>query len=377
MKMYLIFCLFLTVFVGQLYANPIIAPASPYLNELYFDENGNWIMVLQGSSNDLNDFFNNGQIETSSGASGFISGISMGYDEDFKLITADSLLIPLDIDPTGDFIHLDGSPVFMGYESETWFYFGDMAYSSVQPVDSGQSYRWVESVAGMYSLSVLDDTPDLYETYDSYPYAGFSGTVLDADSLSISNVHIMLTEKAYNYDAHEIYDEYEYDVALYNTNTYYGNESGDFSVSNTLFGRQYDLQFLSGDGNYLYDTTITVTLQPSVDNEFVFVLDCEQIFVSREIETAKPIAVDISAFPNPVKNTCRFECYLPENHKGMNAVLKLFTAEGKMMKIVPLNLSTGENRFQMDMSHWPAGNYYYKLESNGKPLASKQLIVHK
>ncbi|MEA3446926.1 MAG: T9SS type A sorting domain-containing protein [Bacteroidota bacterium] len=106
-------------------------------------------------------------------------------------------------------------------------------------------------------------------------------------------------------------------------------------------------------------------------------LGCEQIFVSRESETAKSVAVDISAFPNPVKNTCNFECYLPEKHAGFNAVLKLFTAEGKMLKIMLLNLSTGENSFQMDISHLPPGNYYYKLESDGKPLASKQLIVQK
>lgn len=377
MKTYLILCLFLAAFVGQLHANPINAPAEPYLNELYFDENGDWTMVLQGSSNDLNDFFDNGQIQTSSGASGFVPGISMGFDEYVKLITADSLQTPLDIDPAGDFIHLDGISVFMGYESETWFFFGDMEYSSVQPVDTGQSYRWVESYNGMHYHAVLDDTPDLYHSYDSYPYAGFSGNVLDSDSIPIPNLQIRITEKAYNYYTHENYDEYEYDVELYSTNTFYVNGSGDFWVSNTLFARQYELQFLSGDGNYLYDTTINVTLQPSVDNEFVFVLDCNQIFVSRESEIAKPVAVDISAFPNPVKNTCHFECYLPEEHAGFNAVLKLFTSEGKMMKILPLNLNAGENSFQMDISHMPPGNYYYKLESDGKPLASKQLIVQK
>ena len=353
-------------------ANPLIAPETPIISEIYFDSFGNWTIEFNTLAFPFLDF-NAISLETSAGTSAFKPGIVT--NDSIVVITIDSLVTPLYINPAGDFIIINGISSGMGFDSEFYFYFGDYQYSYVSAINSSQSYVFTQSYYGFYYL-VKQNSPDVGCTNYTYPATGtFSGQIVGGDSLPIPEVKIKCLITAYNYETNPIYDASGYDVPLdYN----YGISSdvNGFFTDNSLYGRDYLLTFYSGDYNYLYDTTITVSIEPDSVNDFLFVLDCNVIFV--DIHKKALPEVELENYPNPVKDYTTISCRLDNTDLYKNAVIKIFNATGEIIKILPVSLSgKDEMNVRCDFSDFPSGNYYYNLELDGKKAGTKQIVVVK
>ena len=84
----------------------------------------------------------------------------------------------------------------------------------------------------------------------------------------------------------------------------------------------------------------------------------------RESETQ----VSLRAYPNPAVNTVSIDYVAPDNHTSL--VIK--NLAGKEVYRTPVSYS---GKKQVDISKFYAGMYFYGLESDGKMLCTKKLLI--
>ena len=162
--------LFLWVTPGK--ANPI--PHSSF-SEILFTSNG-WVLELQTGMTNLNGW----SLRSRSGTAFFKNGIpGAGY----LIITQDSLLSQLDIDPLGDSLTLQSPDIF----SER-IIFGNMPSSVIASPKTGQSICWHQGSPYCY---YLDNSPTPGLPNDTSNACGtIHGLVTDSLGQPISNVSV-------------------------------------------------------------------------------------------------------------------------------------------------------------------------------------------
>jgi len=354
-------------------ANPIMVPYPPLLSEIYFDDYGNWTLELNTYFYSLIDL-DYISIETNTGISSLIPGIQV--TDSVVILTIDSLTTPLYINPAGDFIKIHGCN--NDFPSESFFYFGAIEYSYVSPINSSQSYEIQSAPYNEWiCYFVKENTPNIgYTNSEASSFGILSGSIVDEDETPISDVKLIAKVSAYNYETHPIYDESEYGIDLYYDHQISTDNYGLFYAED-IPARNFFLNFYSEDENYIYDTTIELSIEPELINDYHFVLDCDLIYVDlNEIESHD---FELKNYPNPVSDRTTISCNIGNSMAYKNAIVKIFTINGELMKILPLR-SVGSNDVLMtncNLSGFSQGIYYYNLEIDGKKLASNQMVVIK
>ena len=176
-------------------ANPVI---DGYFNELLFDSGG-WTLEMHvfGAAT-LDGYY----LRSRSGQAYFKNGIQLGGV--YRVITPESLMSPLTIDPLGDSITLH-SP--QGIRAR--LFFGSEPASMISAPHNGQSICLRESRYWYY----LDNTPTLGQPNDSINARGIiRGYVTDTLGRPVSGVRI-----TYDYDLPDVYSNGSgyYTIAAY------------------------------------------------------------------------------------------------------------------------------------------------------------------
>lgn len=353
-------------------ANPLNAPLPPIINEIYFDSNGNWEIEFNTSFYWQIDF-DLLSIETSSGLSTLKPGLNTSGS--VLVITIDSLSSPLYINSHGDYIRIIGMESL--FDSENYYFFGNYQFSQINEINSNQSFEVQCSSNGYFYYFAKQNIPTIGNE-NNYPATTgtFAGTIIDEDSLAIPNAKIVCKITSYNYESHLVYDWENYDVSLFYDLLIHSNNSGYF-INSELQGRNYQLKFYSGDGNYLYDTTISITIEPDLVNNYLIKLNCNKIFVG--INKVDYKDYQLRNNPNPVSGFTTISCHLGNKIFYKNAVIKIFTSHGDLLKILPIPNQSLSNEINIDcdFSNFAQGSYYYNLEIDGKKVATNQILVVK
>jgi hypothetical protein len=94
-------------------------------------------------------------------------------------------------------------------------------------------------------------------------------------------------------------------------------------------------------------------------DSFIIVTNTKEIFVP---------GADLQVYPNPASESVAFDL------KGVAAqsfILQLFDIQGRLI----VNLSEHHPFFRLYQHQLPAGELFYRLAADGKPVASGKLIV--
>ena len=366
MKIFTIIFLIIIITI-KINANPLVVPYPTIISEIYFDSNGNWYIEFNTNNmqlySNLNNF-DNITIESSTDTANFKLGINL--TDSIVIITQDSLTSQLLINPYGDFIKISG--IISDYQSEYYFPFGNYEYSYVKPINNSFSYQMTNEHPYYFAIQTI---PTIGFLNNNLPTGIFTGHIIDADSIPIPNVEIILDITSYNYETHQILDIGNYDDGLVFSHLIQADINGNF---NSLYGRQnYILHFY--DNDYYYDTTITIDIEQENINDFIFKLDCNKIPTS--IENVEIPNCKTMVYPNPTSEKINISFKLKNITSVNNAVIKIYSAKSDLLKIVPvstLNISEEQN-ISIDLSMYPEGNYYYNIEINGKKISSNKIII--
>ncbi len=80
--------------------------------------------------------------------------------------------------------------------------------------------------------------------------------------------------------------------------------------------------------------------------------------------------LDLTVFPNPSATSVTFSLKSTPNLHGQ---LRIFDSRGRMVCAEAFQ----SNVFQLSTAQWPAGMYYFRIESEGQALASGKLVVQR
>ncbi len=84
---------------------------------------------------------------------------------------------------------------------------------------------------------------------------------------------------------------------------------------------------------------------------------------------ANNILVDVQ--PNPTTTEVTFNIHSPEH---VSANLIVYDTQGRQVHSTSLKLNVGENRYELnEIANWPAGLYWYRLETNTESLSGKTI----
>lgn len=351
-------------------SNPIIVPDPPIIDEIYFDSYQNWTIEFNMSF--FYSDFSLLTIESSAGTLSFKPGIIT--NDSVVVITSDSLQTPLYINPEGDYIKIIGSE--NDNISERYFFFGNYEYSYISAINSSQSYVLQADVCSYFYYLIKENspTPGYVNPYYSQSYGTFTGNIFNCYLFPISNARIKCRINAYNYETHPIYDVMPYDINLFWYYQIQADNGGHFTNS-SLYGRNYLLTFYTANNYYMYDTSITVAIEPDSINTFDFILNCDSIYVGNS--SFELNSVGLFNYPNPISSTTTISWQLKNGCEYKNAVIKVFSYDGDLIRIIPVpEIKPGEmNNVTCDFSNFSQGNYYYNLEIDGKKIASNHIVV--
>ncbi|MDD2387468.1 MAG: hypothetical protein PHP52_11880 [Bacteroidales bacterium] len=136
------------------------------------------------------------------------------------------------------------------------------------------------------------------------------------------------------------------------------------------------LTFKSSDNNYLYDTTIIVSVEPDIDNIFNIALNCDLIWVTDE--NKKNATFSFNIFPNPAKEKISISFSEQLITVKKSAVVKVFSDSGELIKIIPVAYTENcLSDISISTYDFKAGNYYCNLDVDGRKLAVSKFVLIK
>ncbi len=372
--------LFVLLAFNLLKANPLVAPLPPIISEIYFDSSGNWIIEL--STSGYYDFVNldNLRLISSSGTAQFKTGIAV--NDSIICVTQDSMQSPLYFDKNGDFVNIQqyiGS--WIDFDLIDPVYFGNYTNSYINQPFPGQSLIMVESTdpwgSSFIHFLAKDNTPSLGSNlYNTDSRGTFSGYIYDSLNNPIPYAKIEYFFNAYNY-----YNSDYYDVDLFFFYEIIADQNGFFEDT-LMYGRNYEIKIYADSLN-MYDTIITITIEPDSVNYYEFVLNSELLFVNVENALIKK-DFSLISYPNPFNSETTISFNLPAPINFSRAIIKIFNIQGEIVRILPVNISDkNAERYsviwdgQGNNNSLSSGNYYYTLEIDGKKVVTNKMLLMK
>ena len=362
MKKIILFFLLAFLMVA-VYSNPISIPPKLIFSEIYFSGN-DWVMELVFSGEYEGENLDSIRIETSWGTALFKPGIYPS-NGDTLLITSDSLLSPLQINKSGDYINayeqIDGTSYWNwndNYGSNT-IRFGNMDGAKCTKPYVNQSlvllnidYSTPEGGGNLYWL-VKENSPTLGTHINECTTKDtISGSVKDKFDVPIPGAQI------------------DYGANFTSLPMIYTDASGEFS-NIPMYSRIYDSRIILGD-SILADVTMKVEFDTT--NEFTFKLEN---YIYSSVKPSLSKGACISHFPNPVRSSTTFYIDL-SGVSFKSGVIKIYNTQGQIIKILPIPYTKkSEVVWKPDYNHIDDGVYFYQLDIDGKEVAYNKMLVVK
>lgn len=320
---------FLLSFGSSAYANPI---AIWFFNELQFTGNA-WTLEMHAS--DLAGTLNGWYLQSNSGMAFFKNNIHVGNW--YLLITQDSLLSSLSIDPLGDSltIHSPGAGM-MGHLT-----FGNCASALICSPRSGQSI----SSRG-YDFYYLDNSPTLGQPNDSTNAMGtIRGFVIDSLGQPLPEVR----------------------ASFFGWPGFvYSDSSGRFDIRD--YARRCDITLTHSNCT---SRNVTIQIWPESTVSVTIVMD--------RLSTvgADPIAQSNfklhQNYPNPFNPATTFSFTIPRLSVVSLMVYDIFGKE--VATVVNEVRNPGMNEAQWDASNVASGVYFYRLIADGVLQTRKMVLM--
>ena len=94
------------------------------------------------------------------------------------------------------------------------------------------------------------------------------------------------------------------------------------------------------------------------------------VYDATGIETL-PVAEKMRAYPNPASENVTVEYAISGNASKAQLVIKNMLGA----TLYTRNLDVNANKVKVDISEYPAGIYFYSIETDGRPMMTKKLLV--
>lgn len=365
----------LVFLVKPIFSNPIAPP--PVISEFYLVNDSTWYLELYfpqwyyGQYPSIPDStLDEYQITTSFGTSMFKSSINLFYDN-IIVITQDSLLNKLKLNRTGDYILLEriDSP-YNSHIDELRF--GNNAGTYINSPIIGQSIvMHIEGCYGEYQSTkncwVKETIPSIgYNQFQASSYLGtFSGKVVDLMQHPMSGIYLG-RKQFYNWPTYYCIVDFQ---------SFQTDSSGEYS-SIIKSGRHWVEVFTL---NALLTDTI-INIEPDSVSNYGFIIDTLLSSISNNSIRQK---YNITTYPNPTNGETTFLLNIPNNYYYSKILIKIYNNEGEIIKILPINISSSQEKNSLEWNfrnidnYVISGIYNYVLEIDGKRVATNKLIITK
>ncbi len=372
MKKILIFQIILFVSVSTI-ANPIVPEGRLLVSEIYF-EGSEWIIeaICNTSEGFESPFLDSVIFITSSGQSYFKPGIEL-EDGQIIMITKDSLITPLSINPDGDFINM--KEYVYGTDYVAWelrahqnIKFGNYEEASCTSPYSGQSL-----VLQHFVLEIPDwGTDDIYWLEkENNPTPGSSLFTCNSKDTLSGYIYDKLLNPVDNAELKYCSEE-ELWAANPDLLPIYTNEYGYFE-NTVMYSKMYT-------GNIIVygDSVISfVKFKVEIDSSNIYNFIIED-YIHTDIKIRELTnTVSLTNYPNPVREKTTISVTIPQNIYFKNAVIKIFNNNGKIVDIMPLHYNSNNiyNVIWNRSDKIPPGKYFVNLDINNKKVASSNMLV--
>jgi hypothetical protein len=309
-------------------ANPIV---EGFFNELLFDSAGWKLEVHAQGTATLDGWY----LRSRSGQAYFKNGIQLGGT--YRVITPESLLSPLAINPLGDSLTLH-SPQFLMAR----LYFGP-GWMIATP-RNGQSICLRESGTQFY---YLDNTPTLGQPNDALNAMGIvRGRIVDSLGQPVGGVLVSWGEPF---------------------PLVYSDTAGNFSV--TEYGREVSLGFSHSNFSTRY---VTVQIWPESTVVIGVVLDRIVGVEGRGVSTVTAFELQVN-YPNPFNPSTTISYRLPTRSHVM---LRVFDVSGRgVATLVDGVEEPGYKSVQWDATGVASGVYFCRLNTGDLVQTRKLLLL--
>jgi hypothetical protein len=334
---WIVFCLGL--WLGSYYpapANPIIAP---FFNELAFTPNG-WVLEIRHYEGmNMDGWCLISRLDTAY----FKSSVTL---TEYCLITQDSLLSPLRIDPTGDSISICQLPGIL----ET-FVFGTFSEAVCMAPKTGQSIcREWSADAYFY----LDNTPTLGQQNDTINATGtVAGLVKDSEGLPLSDVFVWYSTFPAGLDPNE--------YVLTDTAGYF---NFSFTARKQMLIFEKNLYVLQDTILQMWpDSTVTMNIT-LVKGSIVEKIESQTF--PKEFSIGEP-------YPNPFNPEMQMKYTIPN---ASNVTIDVFDINGKLVdKIFSGYQSSGSYQAHWNATRFSSGVYIIRILAGDVMMSKKCVLV--
>jgi hypothetical protein len=351
--------IFVIIFLGlslpvNSFSNPIIPP--PLLIEIYFGPEGWQIEMMYNEYNPWTSLDNVWLCGINDSAQ-FVTGMELIQGE-LLVVTQNDFMNEMEINQEGDWLtlyYIYGDGIYP--VDEMGLFWGNI------PVMPDYYFNRVTAPVGEQSIAIQE----LYDFNDfcvvkekpnsigSNPFevskrADFSGVVSDLNGSPLAGVEVS-------------YGFYPLIIT---------GSDGHFSVSNNMFCRIYNVNFVF-DGGIIGDSTISI--EPDVANYFEFKLDT----LLTEINEFKPSTLQYSIFtiPNPSSSQTKFIIETSNPKPDQKGVIKIYSEAGFIVDIIPVEISGNKQEISYNFNDksLASGMYFYNLETGHQKVPSGKMIV--
>lgn len=339
MKMvkYILIIIFLFFSFKIIYSNPILVK---FLNELLLDrdDNTNWTLETRGM-----DF--EGCYLTTLNDTAYFKACIASY-KDLILITNDSLLSPLTINPDGDVLTIYDN-------NDNWvdkINFGDMDYAIISAPKSGQSICFREF------YYYLDKSPTFVSENDSINARGnIEGCVTDSIGSPIKDIEVV-------YDRREIWEDQYEDVSVFT------DSSGYFILRD--YARLTNLKFKKDNCptknlslQIWPDSTVTISV---IMQDTLSAIDESPDYIRNNFELSQN-------YPNPFNSQTTITYALPLSDF---VEITIFDMAGKQIdKLFNGYQNAGQQRLIWNAEAFASGVYIYQIRTSQTVINKKCLLV--
>ncbi len=371
MKKILIFQIILFVFVSAT-ANPIIPEGRLLVSEIYF-EGSEWIVeaVASPSQEFPFAFLDSVIFETSSGQSYFKPGIEL-QDGQIIMITKDSLLTPLSINPEGDFINMKENEYGTDYVAWELRWYQDIKFGNYEGATCTSPFNGQSLVLQYFEVEIPD------WGIDNFYWLVKENTPTPGNSLFTCNCRD--TVSGYIYDkllnpVNSAELKYCSVEELWGADPdllpIFTDEYGYFE-NTVMYSKMYNGHIIYGDSII---SNISFKVEIDSSNIYNFIIEN---YIHADIKMHELInTVSLNNYPNPVREQTTISVTIPQNIYFKNAVIKIFNINGQIFDIIPLHYNSN-NIYNVIWSRSDKilpGRYFFNLDINNRKVASNNMLI--
>jgi len=358
--------IFILVFLmaKSLIGNPIIMP--PVISEFYLNE-GNWQLEVYFPEeyNGIFGDFSELRLICNNDTASFVDGLILEWNT-IIVIDQNSLSSPFNVDLLEDWIYFstyDYYPFYPGIQYGGLPVFSWNITTTPQPGESIVQ-QFFSNYGGddFYSL-MKDESPTIgYNAFESSSRGVFSGYVFDQFNNPVPDLKLVYCEESFCWGA----TSPEFSCIMTDENGYF--ETDGLFCNWHLFKLQKD--------NYIF-LIDTIFIEPDSAYYKEYVLTSVGIPIN-DIRDE----INVLAAPNPFAHKTTFHLSIPDESAWNEARITIRNINGQVVDFIPLaNALWAGNDVSVDWYTENAnakvepGLYLYTLEIEGRPIASKKLIV--